>query len=293
MVIRYLPGGLPPALHLPPYPLLLRVLCQVYGSNGAQIIAPVDKAISAAILSNAAPWNDASSFYAMLDCSVLEAALRASPLVSDPTDAAEAEYFSAISRQLCHHRELNATAAGCPVKVVYTAMHGVGTPFAERSFAAFGLPPFLKTSEQCSPDPEFPTVAFPNPEEGKGALALAMAAADRAGATLIIANDPDADRMAVAEKGAEGQWRVFTGNETGILLAHWLWTKHQEGAAQKGGTGAGSAPPRMIASTVRPTTRSSLLPRACGATFAASRALHTAPSLLTGFIQDACLDGGN
>jgi phosphomannomutase len=88
-------------------------------------------------------------------------------------------------------------------------------------------------------------------EEGKGALALAMATADRSGATLIIANDPDADRMAVAEKAplsSGGQWRVFTGNETGILLAHWLWSKHQE--SHEATAGSHGLPPRMIASTV-------------------------------------------
>jgi phosphoglucomutase len=56
------------------------------------------------------------------------------------------------------------------VKFVYTAMHGVGTPFAERAFDAFKLAPFIPVKEQVKPDPDFPTVAFPNPEEGKGSL---------------------------------------------------------------------------------------------------------------------------
>jgi phosphoglucomutase len=56
------------------------------------------------------------------------------------------------------------------LKFVYTAMHGVGTPYAKRSFEVFGLKPFIPVKEQVEPDPDFPTVAFPNPEEGKGAL---------------------------------------------------------------------------------------------------------------------------
>jgi phosphoglucomutase / phosphopentomutase len=227
---------------------------QVYGSNGSQIISPVDKAIAAAIQRNAAPWLETRPLYETLDAFILESQLRASPLVTDPTSTVEAAYFAAIAQQLCYHRNLNAAPGGCPVSIAYTAMHGVGAPFAQRSFAAFGLPAFTPCVEQCSPDPEFPTVAFPNPEEGKGALALAMATADRVGASLIIANDPDADRMAVAEKARAdtgGQWRVFTGNETGILLAHWLWTKYQEQSSASAPASAAAAPPvRMIASTV-------------------------------------------
>jgi len=71
-------------------------------------------------------------------------------------------------------------------------------------------------------------VEYPNPEEGKGALRLAMRAADAAGSTLILANDPDADRCAVAEKNTNsGEWRVFTGDEIGIVLAAWVWDRTQ------------------------------------------------------------------
>lgn len=141
---------------------------QVYGGNGSQIIAPVDKVIAAAILRNAAPWPEAAAHYATLDAAALEAALRASPLVSDPTDAAQEAYFSALAGRLCFDRAARAAPGGCPIRVAYTAMHGVGAPFAARSFAAFGLPPFDATPEQCVPDPEFPTVAFPNPGERWG-----------------------------------------------------------------------------------------------------------------------------
>ena len=127
-------------------------------------------------------------------------------------------------------RETNARNA---LKIAYTAMHGVGYRFVQETFAAFNLPEPIPVLEQVHPDPDFPTVAFPNPEEGKGALALSMATADRSGCTLILANDPDADRLAVAEKQEEyhsrstrfsrcsGSWKIFSGNEIAAVLADW------------------------------------------------------------------------
>jgi phosphomannomutase len=123
-------------------------------------------------------------------------------------------------------------------------MHGVGTPFVLESFARFGLPEPVMVEAQIHPDPEFPTVAFPNPEEGKGALALAMQAADAAGSRIIIANDPDADRLAVAEKEGE-EWHVFTGNETGAMLGHWMWRSWR-----KANPDADASNVYMLASTV-------------------------------------------
>ena len=73
---------------------------------------------------------------------------------------------------------------------------------------------------QCTPDANFSTVTFPNPEE-KGALDLAMTCGETAGVGLIVANDPDADRLAVAEKLPDGKWHVFSGNEIGTLLGTW------------------------------------------------------------------------
>lgn len=98
-------------------------------------------------------------------------------------------------------------------------MHGVGAHWAKIAFKRFGLHAFIGVAEQMAPDPEFPTVKFPNPEEGKGALALSIKTAEAHGADFIIANDPDADRMAMAERAADGSWKLFTGNETGAILA--------------------------------------------------------------------------
>ena len=102
---------------------------------------------------------------------------------------------------------------------VYTAMHGVGWQTLSRILTTAGYPEPVPVTAQLEPDGSFPTVAFPNPEE-PGAMDLAFEAAREAGADLVIANDPDADRLAVAipDEAAEGGWRRLSGNEIGLLL---------------------------------------------------------------------------
>ncbi len=100
---------------------------------------------------------------------------------------------------------------------VYTAMHGVGRAVVERVVSAAGFPPPELVTEQADPDPDFPTVPFPNPEE-PGAMNLAVALATRTDADVAIANDPDADRCALAAP-VDGAWRMLTGDELGVLLA--------------------------------------------------------------------------
>ncbi|MET4099367.1 phosphomannomutase [Agrococcus sp. UYP10] len=109
--------------------------------------------------------------------------------------------------------------AGSALTVVYTPLHGVGLETVEAVLAEAGFPPVIVVPEQAEPDGAFPTVAFPNPEE-PGALDLAMALATERGADLILANDPDADRLAVAvpDAAAPSGWRMLTGNEVGLLL---------------------------------------------------------------------------
>ncbi|MGN6272740.1 MAG: phospho-sugar mutase [Protaetiibacter sp.] len=104
-----------------------------------------------------------------------------------------------------------------PLRVVYTAMHGVGWETARRVFAAAGFPDVVSVAAQQDPDPDFPTVDFPNPEE-PGAMDLAFAAAAEHGAELVIANDPDADRVAVGVPDGHGGWQRLSGNEVGWLL---------------------------------------------------------------------------
>jgi phosphomannomutase len=107
------------------------------------------------------------------------------------------------------------------LKIVYTAMHGVGTETLAHVFKLAGFPDLILVKEQAEPDPDFPTVAFPNPEE-PGAIDLALATARTHNADLVIANDPDADRCAAAIKGRDGQWRMLRGDELGVIFGEWI-----------------------------------------------------------------------
>jgi len=107
------------------------------------------------------------------------------------------------------------------LKIVYTAMHGVGTQTLSQVFTMAGFPDLILVSEQADPDPDFPTVAFPNPEE-PGAIDLALATARTHNADLVIANDPDADRCAAAIKDRSGDWRMLRGDELGVIFGEWI-----------------------------------------------------------------------
>jgi len=121
------------------------------------------------------------------------------------------------------------------LKVVYTAMHGVGWHVVEKLFAAVGLPKPITVAEQLLPDGTFPTVAFPNPEE-PGAMDLSFAKAREVGADLIIANDPDADRLAIGIPDANPDgWRRLTGDEIGLVLGHEVAKRAAEAGYGKAG----------------------------------------------------------
>ncbi|MBF6179797.1 phospho-sugar mutase [Nocardia otitidiscaviarum] len=107
-----------------------------------------------------------------------------------------------------------------PVRIALTAMHGVGGELAVRALRAAGFADVEVVTEQFAADPDFPTVAFPNPEE-PGAADLLLALAERVGADVAIALDPDADRCAVGVPG-RGGWRMLRGDETGVLLGDYV-----------------------------------------------------------------------
>jgi phosphomannomutase len=198
---------------------------KVYWGNGAQIIPPHDAGIASHITQNLEPWSASFS----------SSPPPTSPLLL-PTEHLAPLYFEQMRSKLCRRPSSNSSSDS---RITYTAMHGVGHDFSKRSFEAFSLPPYIPTLSQQAPDPGFPTVAFPNPEEGEGALAEAILAAESAGSRVIVANDPDADRLAVAERQAGGEWRLFTGNEIGAVLGHWQYSR-----------ASGSGPIAMLASTV-------------------------------------------
>jgi len=114
------------------------------------------------------------------------------------------------------------------LKIVYTAMHGVGTETAQRVFNHAGFATLILVDEQCTPDPDFPTVAFPNPEE-PGAIDLALKKARDFGVDLVIANDPDADRCAAAVNDPKTGWRMLRGDELGIIFGEWIARSHTHG----------------------------------------------------------------
>lgn len=198
---------------------------KVYWGNGAQIISPHDKGISAEIDAIGGPWG---------------VSLPEHPSISPVPDSVWADYLEQVLRNRVHP----VTGA----KAVYTAMHGVGyRPLAALMVAAGH--DLVAVPEQRDPDGDFPTVAFPNPEED-GAMDLSLALAAAVGADIVLANDPDADRLSVAVPDADGQWRQLTGNEVGLLLVEELLT-HGVQAAD-----------RLVVTTVVST---SLLSRVCEA----------------------------
>ncbi|XP_051557899.1 phosphoglucomutase-2 isoform X3 [Myxocyprinus asiaticus] len=208
---------------------------KVYWANGAQIIPPHDKGISAAIEENLEPWPESWDTDGALQSSLLK----------DPYQDIHRKYHQTI-QQHCFHRELNKSSE---VKIVHTSVHGVGHIFVQAAFKAFDLQPPYAVEEQKDPDPEFPTLIYPNPEEGEGVLTLSFELADKEGATVILANDPDADRLAIAEKQKRsfGQWKVFSGNELGALLGWWIFHCWKQ---QKGEGKASIKDVYMLSSTV-------------------------------------------
>jgi phosphomannomutase len=114
------------------------------------------------------------------------------------------------------------------LKIVYTAMHGVGTKTLQRVFHRAGFPSLILVQSQAQPDPDFPTLPFPNPEES-GALDLAIDTAKAFDADLVIANDPDADRCSVAIKDRDLTWRALRGDEIGAILGEVMARSAQSG----------------------------------------------------------------
>ena len=163
----------------------------------------------------------------------------ASSQIVNPTDgfiAAEIDLITSLKSQprgtswtvldetlIDEYVERTATLGTKPgsLKIVYTAMHGVGTKTLSQVFKSAGFPDLILVTEQADPDPDFPTVAFPNPEE-PGAIDLGLATARAHCADLVIANDPDADRCAAAIKDRNGQWRMLRGDELGVIFGEWI-----------------------------------------------------------------------
>lgn len=182
---------------------------KVYLGDGSQIVPPADAEIAAEI-----------------------AAVGPLATVTLAADGWEVLGEDVVEAYLGRAVGVLAEGGARELSTVYTPMHGVGLETLTAAFARAGFPAPVAVAEQAAPDPDFPTVAFPNPEE-PGAMDLAFKAARDANPDLVIANDPDADRCAVAvpDPAADAGWRMLRGDELGALLAAHLVRR---GAAEPG-----------------------------------------------------------
>ncbi|KAL8774951.1 MAG: hypothetical protein Q9209_000430 [Squamulea sp. 1 TL-2023] len=181
---------------------------KVYGSNGCQINSPEDISIATSILQNLQPqiWTN-----------------EASPLRKPILTTMQSQYMHCL-RRLLHLPQAKERSSNS-IPFIYTPMHGVGLRYMMSAVELIGMKNGMTVvDQQAQPDPEFPTVKYPNPEE-KGALNLAISTADEKNVSLILANDPDADRFAVAEK-VGNVWHQFTGDQVGVLLAYWIFSSN-------------------------------------------------------------------
>ena len=260
---------------------------KLYTADGAQIIPPVDAEIEAAIRSLAplsrvpvAPDSPlitqhgdevATAYLTALTTISPAARSQTSPATSaTPAPAAPAAPTTPATPEPGAARGAGEALAGrspattapaeaTGLRFVYTPMHGVAGGLALRAFALAGFPAPYVVPAQAEPDPDFPTVAFPNPEE-PGALDLALDAARQTGADLVVASDPDGDRLALAapDPAAPGGWRALTGDQTGALLGSYLLDRT---AGQPGPAG------RLVVSTVVSGTLLARIADAAGARY--------------------------
>jgi phosphomannomutase len=197
---------------------------KVYVRDGGQLLPPADEQIAAAI--------DA------VDPLRLAAGWASGPFDFLSADDSVQAYVTAVAARA------RATPGARPLRVVHTALHGVGDGTLRAVLAAAGWPAPIPVTAQQQPDPAFPTAHYPNPEEA-GVLDLARETAEQAGADLVLANDPDADRLAVMVPGPGG-WRAFTGDELGALLGDAVLTRLARGEPV---SDPGARPP-VVATTV-------------------------------------------
>ena len=200
---------------------------KVFWRNGGQLVAPIDTEIGQ-IIDRTAP--------------LVESDLAAAddPLIATAGGELVEAYLDAVVGLLAPHGPRS-------VRMAYTPLHGVGAETFLRAVARAGFSPPALVADQAEPDPEFPTAPFPNPEE-TGVLDRLLQLAADTGADVALANDPDADRLAVAVPEG-GRWRLLTGDETGCLLAEHLLRR--DGAERDGRRG-------LVVNTV---VSSRLLPR--------------------------------
>jgi phosphomannomutase len=255
---------------------------KLYLGDGAQIVPPVDAEIELAILALgplsgipadpldsalvtrhgdeiAAAYLDAITAVSQIPSPAHTGPDQRGPVLGPPGPAEPPAARTGLVRS-----RPDQTVAS-PLRVVYTPLHGVAGGLAVEAIERAGYPAPHVVAAQAEPDPRFPTVAFPNPEE-PGALDLALAEARRIGADLVLANDPDGDRLAVAvpdpsvlNPSGTGGWRVLTGDQLGTLLGAYLLER--TAAEPSPGT-------RLVVTTIVSSTLLSRIARSAGVRFA-------------------------
>ncbi|HXP19268.1 MAG TPA: phospho-sugar mutase [Streptosporangiaceae bacterium] len=220
---------------------------KLYLGDGAQIVPPADLEIEAATRS-------------LGPLSRIPVAAPDDPLIVQHGDQIATAYLDAICAVS------RAPKGSAWLRFIYTPLHGVAGELALRAFEQAGFPPPDVVEAQADPDPDFRTVAFPNPEE-PGVLDLALAQARRSAADLVIANDPDGDRLAVAvpDDGVPGGWRTLSGDQVGALLGAYLLGQHAA-AGPAGGPAARARP--LVVTTIVSATMLASIAAAAGAQYA-------------------------
>ncbi|MCW8328544.1 phospho-sugar mutase [Photobacterium sp. SDRW27] len=208
---------------------------KVYWGNGAQIIPPHDSGIAAQI--DIATKQDIE----LLD---LEEAKQQGLLfwLSE-------SFYNTYRQTMKNNKLLSNHTQPDGISLAYTAMHGVGANMAEGMLADAGFTKVYSVAEQRDPDGSFPTVNFPNPEE-PGAMDMVIAEAKKHNATLACANDPDADRFAVAVRTEQGEYQMLTGDQVGTLFGHYLLTHAEPGQNLVGATIVSSSLLEKVAKSV-------------------------------------------
>lgn len=206
---------------------------KVYMRDGGQLLQPADA--------------DIASFIDAVDPVRLPTGWAQGPFEFASAEDAVSAYIMAVAGgSFAGGTFAGGGRAGAPprLKVVHTALHGVADATLRAVLTAAGWPAPVPVAAQRQPDPAFPTVPYPNPEE-PGVLDLAQATAEREGADLVLANDPDADRLAVMVPGPGG-WRMLTGDELGALLGDAVLARLARGEV----AGDTSGRPPVVATTV-------------------------------------------
>ncbi len=227
--------------HALPTPLTAFALRKLGADAGVVVTAshnpPADNGYKVYLGGNlVTDWGQGAQIVTPYDGAILEKIMAVPSVASVPRATGGWEVLGDEMVQAYIKRLTEIVPAGPrDLKIVHTSMHGVGGEIALRAFAATGFKDVTVVPEQHEPDPEFPTVSFPNPEE-PGALDLAMELARKIDADLILANDPDADRSsaAIPDPSSESGWRQLTGDEIGSLLGAQAADELAEGMDKQG-----------------------------------------------------------